>query len=44
MFGKFREGLERRGLPYTPVRGNYQEREEFLVNEIERMLNVDRNH
>ena len=44
MLSKCREGLERRGLTYTLVRGTYQEREEFLVNEIERMLNVDRNH
>lgn len=38
MMEKFRSALEQRGLAYTLVQGNYQAREEFIVKEIEGML------
>ncbi|MFM7328829.1 MAG: AAA family ATPase [Bacteroidota bacterium] len=38
MMEKFRSALERRGLAYTLVQGDYQAREEFIAKEIEEML------
>jgi HTH-type transcriptional regulator, transcriptional repressor of NAD biosynthesis genes len=44
MFTTFRDALEQRKIPYTLVRGNYLEREQFLTMEIEGMLANARPH
>lgn len=38
MLEKFKDALEERNIPYTWVRGDYAEREKFLIKEIEAML------
>jgi len=44
MFVKFRDALDQREIPFTRVRGNYKEREDFLTKEIERLLAATRPH
>ena len=38
MLEKFQKALDSRGIPYTWVRGNYEEREQFLIQEIEKLI------
>jgi HTH-type transcriptional regulator, transcriptional repressor of NAD biosynthesis genes len=41
MFRKFREALDNRGIVYKIVSGNYQERENFIRQEIDKILNAE---
>lgn len=38
MMNKFRNALESRNIPYSLVTGNYEQRENFLIREIEKMI------
>lgn len=38
MLRQFRDALEQRNIPYQWVRGTYEEREQFLTNEIKKIL------
>ncbi|MFZ9503216.1 MAG: AAA family ATPase [Cyclobacteriaceae bacterium] len=38
MLEKFKKELDSRAIPYTWVRGNYEERERFLIQEIEKRI------
>jgi HTH-type transcriptional regulator, transcriptional repressor of NAD biosynthesis genes len=40
MFKKFREALDKRGIVYKLVSGNYQEREDLIRLEIDKILNT----
>ena len=38
MLEKFKKELDTRAIPYTWVRGNYEERERFIIQEIEKRI------
>lgn len=38
MLEKFKQALEIRKIPYSWVKGNYQEREAFLISELEKLI------
>lgn len=38
MFEVFKNELEKRSIPYLLVEGNYEERTQFLINEVEKIL------
>jgi HTH-type transcriptional repressor of NAD biosynthesis genes len=38
MMRKFRDALESRNIPYTLVTGTYEEREKFLIRELEKII------